>query len=145
VNTTLKNYFLAIIQSRDYSQGELVDKAQKKGYSGAEIKEVLTYLSEQKILDDQRLAESIVEFYSSKKGYNWIIQKLNQRKIPKHIIENIQESIKNELSLEMVKKLKIKYQFEKVEELDQTNKMKLASYLSRQGYKNVFDLIKAIN
>lgn len=145
MNTTLKNYFLAIIQSRDYSQGELVDKAQKKGYSGAEIKEVLTYLSEQKILDDQRLAESIVEFYSSKKGYNWIIQKLNQRKIPKHIIENIQESIKNELSLEMVKKLKIKYQFEKVEELDQTNKMKLASYLSRQGYKNVFDLIKAIN
>lgn len=144
MNIALKNYFLSILQARDYTQGELLDKATKKSYTGAEIKEVLTYLTELKLIDDARLGASIVEFYAPKKGHNWIIQKLSQRKFPRHIIEQLQDEIKNELSNDMIKKLKTKYKFENVEELDQTARMKLASYLSRQGYKNVFDLIKEI-
>ena len=89
MNANLQKYFLSILGKKEYSVGELVFKGLTKTYSDQEIQEVISWLLERNFVNDQRLAENLVESYKLKKGRSWISQKLQARKVDKEIIQKV--------------------------------------------------------
>jgi len=62
-----KSYALRLLSKRDYFEKELKEKLLTKGFSEKDVEDVITYLKEQKLIDDNKLLERYKEL-SIKKG-----------------------------------------------------------------------------
>jgi len=133
-------YFLEILQKRDYSVAELIEKAVKRKFDSTVIKSALVILKNKKMIDDKRLAENIVYYYSGKKGEMWIKEKLKTRQIP----EIYWPEFKNtEQDLVLLKnKVQKKYNITDFQNIDFKLRNKIISYLYRQGFANSFEILK---
>jgi|GEM_PF-445656 len=141
--SSVLNYFLKILEKKDYSIKELWLKAEKRDYQTQEIREAINKLIEHKYIDDDRLASFLVEKYSKLKGEFWIKQKLQQRLIPKTIIEKyLLESKNSEPDLFSLKaKIARKYKITNWQEIDPKVKNKILGFLSRSGFSNIYNIL----
>jgi regulatory protein len=136
------NYYLYLLSKRDYTTQELIDKGIAKGFTGGEVKIAITQLKEINYLNDRRFVEVALNTYKGTKGYNWILQKLRRRKVPQAIIENELENIEFLPNEEFQQKVRSKYRVDKFSELEYKEKQKILNYISRQGFNNVFDIMR---
>jgi regulatory protein len=136
------NYFMYLVSKRDYTTQELIDKAMKRGHSGAETKVALSFLKDSNYINDKRFVEATLENYKGQKGYFWIVQKLRRRKVPESIIELSLEEVDFYPSDEFKRKVFNKYKIDSLTAIDMKLKMKIANYISRQGFNDVFRILR---
>ncbi|MFH1593334.1 MAG: regulatory protein RecX [Candidatus Omnitrophota bacterium] len=82
-------YAQRLLGIRPRSEEELTDKFRKKGYSGADVFQVVSSLKEKGIIDDSRFARLWIEsrLRSSPKGEMLLRRELKQKGISSEIIE----------------------------------------------------------
>lgn len=61
MNSRIKSYALKLLSKRDYFEEELKQKLLKKGFDKEKIGEVLAYLKQQNLLNDEKLKERFKE------------------------------------------------------------------------------------
>jgi regulatory protein len=80
VNSRTKYYALKLLSKRDYFEEELKQKLLKKGFDKEKIEEVLAYLKQQNLLNDEKLKERLKEKSINKgKSFLKIKQKIYQK------------------------------------------------------------------
>ncbi|HNS32067.1 MAG TPA: RecX family transcriptional regulator [bacterium] len=73
--------------------------------SSAEEEEILDELISKKYVDDRMLADSVVKRLINKgKGYHFIIESLNRRKIRENVVEDIKENFDFQKEFEAARK-----------------------------------------
>ena len=129
-------YFLHLLNKRDYSVGELTNKAMVRKHSGAEIKEAIAQLASDNLLNDFRYAANLAEVYSGRKGKRYFELKLKQHLFPPSIVAQEVEKFEEFYSPEAIRRLKEKHKVANFESLSYPEKAKILNYLARQGYSN---------
>lgn len=143
MNDLLRQYYLSILTKQDYSSQDLIDRGLSKGYSGSEIKEVLTWLKEKGFLNDKRMAETIIDRYNGTKGKQWIFQKLKSKKLPQTIIEEVMSEFEQKVDINLRNKLIQKYKILDFAKMDPTTKQKVINYIARQGFSQPYTVLKS--
>ena len=129
---------LRLLGRRDYSRQELLRKLIGKGFLAAEVETVLEKFESLGHLDDRKLAQRLVNYYSEEKlwGPQKVFQKLIQRGIPaefaRDLIGGEEEGGK---ALERLRKvLHLKSKGQAFHSLSPPEKRRLANYLRQRGY-----------
>ena len=138
------SYLLNILNKKDFSEAELRKKCLDKGFELTKINIEIDNLQTKNWQNDKRLAENIVEFYSSSRGPNWINQKLKMRLIPVYIIAEVLHSNKEESkeNYEEIKQtVERKYRVKDWSNIDIKTQNKVIWFLQYRGYNNVFNIL----
>jgi regulatory protein len=145
-------YCLGILAKKDYSRLEIVQKLQTRGFAQSIIYETVQYLETKNFINDERIANNLVEYYYGQKGKNWIKQKMHQRMLNPQIVEQILQDLKSEvnyLSVEQIRSLKRilekKYNFTEWKELDYQTKTKIFQFLLRRGFTQPLALLNYLS
>ena len=147
-----QTYVLNLLAKRDYSYQELLDKLVIRKLTLNESASELKIILEKNWINDTRLTENLILYYSKTRGPNWINQKLRQRKIPLEIIKQNQHKLSKSSDIRdqndyrnLKLKIQRKYNFTNWKELDLKSKAKIWNYLTYHGFNNVGDLIKTFS
>ncbi len=137
------SYLLNLLNKKDYSEAELNKKCFDKGFENDKINLEIQGLQTKNWQNDKRLAENIVEFYSSTRGPNWISQKLKVRLIPAEIIsEVLLSSPKEDVNFDEIKRaVERKYRVTDWNNIDIKTQNKVVYFLQYRGYNNVFGIL----
>ncbi len=139
----IKHYALKLINIRDRSEKELFQRLKSKCYQEKLINETIEHLKSISLINDNKLAQSIVNYCEHSKilGIFGCKQYLKKRGIPKDIINDLTFSYEKEI--EKAKRLltKKKGYFEKYPPSVSFNK--LYGLLQRRGFEREI-IIKAI-
>jgi SOS response regulatory protein OraA/RecX len=73
---TTKQYLLYLINYKDYSKSELLNKSIQKGYPKQEATQIIDRFEQLGLVNDQRLKARLIEKYTGKKPDQWIQNKL---------------------------------------------------------------------
>jgi len=132
---------LRLLERRDYSRKELVERLKKDGYEEDIIEKIIDYVDGFHYLDDLRVAGSFIrgkKEYKSKRELEFL---LKQKGISEEEIENaLLENYKNEEGVSqeeiVIKKWLVKYHAEEEKILQMTleEKQKVAAKLYRKGF-----------
>lgn len=122
------SYLIRILNIKDYSKQELINKSQQKNFTEEETKETIQKLLELNYVNDNRLASNITEFYSKNHGPYMIKQKLEQRLIEEDIIQEVLENLEMDYS-EITRTVTTKFDL-----TDFKQKQKAYRYLITRGY-----------
>ncbi|MCS7180666.1 MAG: RecX family transcriptional regulator, partial [bacterium] len=99
-NEELKRKILRLLSKKDYSEKEIIEKFPTITPS------ILKKLKRQKFIDDFSLSQRIIEKLQNKgKGYYYILQELERRKIKKEIIEKLKKEYDFKKEFEICKKI----------------------------------------
>jgi SOS response regulatory protein OraA/RecX len=138
-------YLIDILNKKDFSSQELIYKATSKEYPVEEIDAAISLLTAQNYLNDKRLAENVIYFYSKIKGINWIKRKMQERKIPREMIEEVLQSDESEPDLrEITKKTISKFRITSIDEIDHKLYAKIYRFLIYNGYNNAPSIIETL-
>jgi regulatory protein len=137
-----RGYIIKILGLKDYSTRELQNKALKLGYKIEDIQTILDQLIKDNWINDERLAENLIECYNGRKGKAWLQQKLNMRLIDKEIITKVLSQIEIIPSESLKKQVELKYKIKFGQYIEPKVKQKIAAFLAGRGFGNVFGVIK---
>ena len=85
-NKEILEKILILLSKRDYSEKEIIEKFPSISFS------LLEKLKREKFIDDYKLSKKIIESLQEKgKGFFYILNELERRKIDKNIIERIKK------------------------------------------------------
>ena len=136
-----KKRALRLLERRDYSKKELVERLKKDGYEEDIIEKIIDYVDGFHYLDDLRVAGSFIrgkKEYKSKRELEFL---LKQKGISEEEIENaLLENYKNEEGVSqeeiVIKKWLVKYhaEEEKIPQMTLEEKQKVAAKLYRKGF-----------
>ena len=136
-----KKRALRLLERRDYSRKELVERLKKDGYEEDIIEKIIDYVDGFHYLDDLRVAGSFIrgkKEYKSKRELEFL---LKQKGISEEEIENaLLENYKNEEGVSqeeiVIKKWLVKYhaEEEKIPQMTLEEKQKVAAKLYRKGF-----------
>jgi SOS response regulatory protein OraA/RecX len=137
-----RGYIIKILGLKDYSVKELQNKALKLGYRIEDIGSVLDQLIKDNWINDERLAENLIECYNGRKGKMWLQQKLSMRLIDKETITKVLSEIEITPSESLKKQVEAKYKVKFGEYIEPKVKQKIAAFLAGRGFGNVFGVLK---
>ena len=129
-----KKRALHLLERKDYSKRELIERLQKDGYETELIEEIIAYVDSFHYLDDVRVAGSYIRVRKNQKSKRELEYKLKQRGISDEDIALAMEEnyeMEDGISQEAlaIQKYLQKYQ---VEELSYEEKQKIAMKLYRK-------------
>ena len=94
MNDEAKSRALKILEKRDVSRKMLIDKLTEKGISEADAEEVADWLTELRVIDDERYAGLVVRHYAAKGyGERRIKEELYHRGVPREYWESALEEM----------------------------------------------------
>lgn len=126
---------IRMLNFRAYSECEIREKLNARGFGSYEVDEVIHYLNDRGYLDDVALCNNMVDTYckSNKYSFRMIVIKLKQRGIAEMIIH---EALRDyDCSLESTAALKIMNK--RFKQVDASEKVKICRYLSRKGFSAI--------
>lgn len=86
--STIRQQLLAYLQRRDYSQQELLQRLQRKGFASEQVKPVLAALIASGLQSDERFVEAKVrQWQAAGKGPAYILHALLQRGISSELCQ----------------------------------------------------------
>ncbi|WP_022670897.1 regulatory protein RecX [Hippea alviniae] len=139
-NEALK-YALRLLNRRDYTELQLREKLNGKGFDKKDIEDTILYLKEKNFLNDERFAENYI-FFRLKNGYGKrrIRFELKEKGIKEEIVDRLLEDKEEMIEEYFLKKLK------QVENKKNPSK-KLFDALYRRGFdkEKIFELINKYN
>ena len=138
-----KKRALRLLERKDYSRKELVDKLYKDGYSDELVEKIIEYLDSYNYLDDTRVAGSYIRGKMGYKSKRELEYMLKQKGISEEEIDfAMNENYKNEDGIPQeevaISKFLQKYHVdeESVLALSYEEKQKLAAKLYRKGFES---------
>ncbi len=137
------NYAYKLLSYRDRSSKEMYERLVRKGFSEDIAADIVSYLKERDILNDERLAGYLYNFAINRKnlGRSGVKRYLLSRGIPSQLIETFSDS--DDDYLEAAKRLAEKRLRHLKDNDILKKKIKIRDMLSRRGFS--FDVInKAI-
>jgi SOS response regulatory protein OraA/RecX len=157
-----RSYMLVLIGQKDYSVATLTQKSIEKGYLESTVEQIIQEFTAKKWVDDERMANNIVSFYSGNKGKIWIMQKLIKKQLPKDLCQKVLASFEeveeitdptNDYNFlnkpkslnpnDDVKRLiERKYKITNWQNLDPKIKNKVIYFLSSRGFTGAFNILK---
>lgn len=131
-----KKRALHLLERKDYSKRELIQRLEKDGYEAELIEKIIAYVDSFHYLDDVRVAGSYIRVRKHQKSRRELEYKLKQRGISEEDIAlAMEENYETEEGISQealaIKKYLQKYQ---LEELSYEEKQKIAVKLYRKGY-----------
>ena len=131
-----KKRALHLLERKDYSKRELIQRLEKDSYETELIEEIIAYVDSFHYLDDVRVAGSYIRVRKHQKSKRELEYKLKQRGISEEDIAlAMEENYETEDGISQealaIQKYLQKYQ---VEELSYEEKQKIAMKLYRKGY-----------
>ena len=141
----LKSYFLNLLSKKDYSEQELRDKAEYRGFESQEIETELESLRNLNYLNDSRMAKNIAENYLGYKGQVWLKQKLASRKISEIEIANTLQIYELEPNQDFKQKIERKYGVDDWSKLDVQTKQKVIRFIQSQGFNQAYQILKSLS
>ena len=136
-----KKRALHLLERKDYSKRELIERLQKDGYETELIEEIIAYVDSFHYLDDVRVAGSYIRVRKHQKSKRELEYKLKQRGISD---EDIALAMEENYDMEdgtsqeelAIKKYLQKYHLEEdgIEMLSYEEKQKIATKLYRKGF-----------
>jgi len=134
---TTESAYLAALRFLSYrlrSKKEIVDRLNQKGFTSDQIDQVIVRLEEERMVDDQRFAESWAE---SRKVFrprskNWISRELRSKGIPSPQIEKALSEIGSDaqLALSAAQKAHRRWKSDSIDEFRQH----CTAFLARRGF-----------
>ena len=138
-----KKRALKLLERKDYSRKELMDRLKKDGYEEDIVEQIIAYVDSFHYLDDSRVAGSFIrgrKEYKSKKEIEFL---LKQKGISEEEIDfAMEENYKNEEGIAQeeiaIQKQLRKYHLEEeqIQELSYEEKQKIAAKLYRKGFES---------
>jgi regulatory protein len=128
---------MRFVGRRPRSRKEIELKLKEKGYGEEAVTRTIQKLIEQKIIDDEQFANMWTEhrLFSQMKGRRWVQQELQQKGLPKELIQealaNVDEEAEYEAAYDTAKKKWLTTKGEPFE-----RKHKLANFMLRRGYSS---------
>jgi regulatory protein len=141
------DYFLYLLAKKDYSEYELITKANLKNYPILDTKNAIIKLKEKNFLNEERLAETIILKYNICGPQFWS-QKMKMARIKPEIIEKVLSSGENTTDLEELKnKIISKFRITswQLNLKDIKTKQKISRYLFSRGVENPVNLLQTLN
>ncbi len=137
-NKKALKYALNILNRKDYTVFEMVNKLTAKGFNKDIIDNAIAYLKSNNFLNDERYAENFI-YFKLKNGYGRkrIEYDLSKKGIEKNIIEQYTNNIDETHYARLIFETKIK-QLKK----DKNVKAKMYNFLARRGFD--YDIINRI-
>lgn len=137
-----RGYIIKILGLKDYSIKELQNKSLKLGYKLEDIQCILDQLVKDNWINDERLAENLIEYYQGRKGKAWLQQKLSMRLIDRDVIAKILSQIILMPDDKFKKQVEAKYKIKFGEYIEPKVKQKIIAFLAGRGFGNVFGILK---
>jgi SOS response regulatory protein OraA/RecX len=137
-----RGYIIKILGLKDYSTKELLNKASKLGYKSEDIQSILDQLIKDNWINDERLAENLIECYQGRKGKAWLQQKLNMRMIDRDVIAMVLSESELVPDDKFKKQVEVKYKVKFGEYIEPKVKQKIIAFLAGRGFGNVFGVMK---
>lgn len=135
---TGEEFALRLLARRDYSQEEMRKKLIQKGFPFGEVEEVLEKITTQRLINDRRYAQRLINYYGQGKfwGPYRLIQKLREKGIsPELAKEVVTEEEKNFSASKRLKALlKKKLKNRALTELSAKEIKKITNYLHQHGF-----------
>jgi regulatory protein len=144
MNTTCYGYLLDLLNNKDYSENELIKKAQTKSYNPEEIQTAIERLKSLRFLDDYRLANNIVEWYAQSRGHNWLFAKLRSRLIAQDIIDSVLSGPIEMNYLSIKNLVQNKLGVSDLSQLDYQQNAKAYRIIASKGYNNISSILEVI-
>jgi regulatory protein len=149
----IREYCIGLLSRRDHSSGELLLKAQKKGYDRSTIEDIILELEQKKYINNVSFAR---KFAKDKFEFNhWGLHKIRVELMAKGISDSVISSVCLELDEEsIVQKMRYLVQKAKPRFLrasPEKRKKKIFDFLVRKGYdsavisKHLSDFIAIVN
>lgn len=137
-----KEKALQILNGRHQSENSLREKLYKREYENMVVDQVIAYLKECNLINDEELAESLADTCLNVKKYGRrrIKDYLYNNKIKKSIIDNVFYSIDRKIEIENAKELAINKVSNKNTKDKNKLYQKLYKFLAYRGYE--YDVIK---
>jgi regulatory protein len=128
-----RNIAMDLLARRDHSRKQLREKLRKRGFDSAEIEAALDGLQRDRLLDEQRFADSYM-YQRVNKGFGplRIRQELRERGVSSEVITALLEVYSNEWHESMRQQRAKKFGAELPE--DQRERMKQARFLQNRGF-----------
>lgn len=126
-------YALKLINLRDRTEKELVDRLKRKGFGEETIKEVMNRLKGLSLVDDRRAAEALINYGSRVKGLGSLALKrlCIEKGVDETIIDGLDLSQDDEKKAEALILKRLSY----MKGIDREKKYRrLYGYLYRRGY-----------
>jgi SOS response regulatory protein OraA/RecX len=146
-SSTCYQYFLNLLNSKDYSEYELTQKGIKKKYLILDIQEAIQALQIKKFQSDARIVENYLYFYSKIRGFLWFLAKFQEKGISKELyMDLLTEQFDNsnidytELIDVIIKKYKLLNQIN----IDYKLKLKILNFIKSKGHTNNLKIYKQI-
>lgn len=136
-----KKRALRLLERKDYTRKELVNKLKKDGYSEELVEKIIEYIDGYHYLDDTRVAENFIRGRMEYKSKRELEYMLKQKGISEAEIDIVMtENYKNEEGIPQ-EEVAIRRQLQKyhitndsLEELSYEEKQKVAAKLFRKGF-----------
>ena len=133
------DYFLYLLAKKDYPQKVLIQKAHQKNYPETDIDEGIRFLLAKNYLNEQRLADNIIEKYPTCGSQFWQ-QKMAMAGIEPQIIKQTIQKNQTDHSL-LKKQLETKFRLTSWQ-LEPEIKAKIARFIAARGVSNAFGLLQ---
>ncbi len=137
-------YFLHLLNKRDYTIGELYSKALVRKYGIADVKEAISTLQSENVVNDFRYATNLAEVYLGKKGKRYFELKLKKHLLPPSIVQQELEKFEEFYSPDSKRRLLEKYRNLDFQNLTYPEKAKILNFLARQGFTNPNQILQQI-
>jgi len=137
-----KKRALRLLERKDYSRKELIDKLKKDGYTDDLVEKIIEYIDSYHYLDDVRVAESYIRSRMGYKSKRELEYMLKQKGISEEEIDlAMMQNYKNEENVPQ-EEVAIRRQLQKyhvtdesLQELSYEEKQKIAARLFRKGFE----------
>ncbi|MBO4214220.1 MAG: regulatory protein RecX [Lachnospiraceae bacterium] len=136
-----KKRALSVLERRDRTKKELIDKLTEDGYPSSVVNTAIEYVESYHYLDDSRYAENYIRYHKNNKSKKAVKLYLKDKGID---IETIDAAIEKEYDndeKEMIKELFIKRHYNP-ETADYKEKNRMMAYCMRRGFS--LDDIKSL-
>lgn len=133
------NYAIFLLGLRLYTEGEVREKMQNRGYSTHVITEVLNRLVVNKYIDDERFAEMMIDNFKRYKTYGLFMvkKKMMEKRLPRELIDtSLERFFSPDEELEVATRYAVKEGLSVHEGMDYTARQKIAYKLGSRGFRS---------
>lgn len=130
-----KKRALRLLERKDYSRKELINRLLKDGYEENMVEQIIAYVDSYHYLDDARVAENYIRGRKSYKSKRELQYLLKQKGIEEEDISSaMEENYTDETEAIQRYLRKFRLEEETLDEMSYEEKQKIASKLYRKGF-----------
>lgn len=135
VGLRAKKRAMFLLEQRDYSKQQLIDKLLQNGYPHECIELAVSYVEEFHYIDDLRFAKTYIRYHQQKKSRQRLKLDLMKKGVSKEIIE---EALEDEFVSDEKRQIKdwIEKRHYDYESSDEKEKRRMYQFLMRRGYRS---------